>query len=433
MSTCPAGRVGNARRDTRSETGRFSPNKAATVGRAERCPKRLPPVFGATSGRGFLLLVTGVAVAASLLCGTPAAAAERIVLRNLQIIRDRPVETFDEDGVRLQGGMVIPWDEIERGTVAPQKQAAFDQMLKDLGESLYRIRRRLTVGDYVELAAPAEAVYPRYVGRNSKTAYMVWQATMWSRLAAGRREAALEPYLYCYEYSRRLGGRPVALPGNRRLKFDPATGMTPELLPVWFDRDAVKAAMPGVLKAAQQMRHPMPKGVRVYYATLAFAAGDPVRATEVLAAVDDRQGPLAELRDIAKAQGEVLAGRPGQSVRRLVLTLDQLAPANKPLALYWLGIARLQSGQERVRQEGILQLLHLPALYGKSHPALAAAGLYRAMLALEKQDNPAGSRALRGELLARYGQTYHADKARKQQDSPERNSAHESKPPEPKR
>ncbi len=301
-------------------------------------------------------------------------------------------------------------------------------MLADLGQPLYRIRRRLKVGDYAELVTPAEAVYPRYVGRNSKTAYMVFQATMWSRLACGRREAALEPYLYCYKYLRPLASQTVTLPGTRRLKFDAATGMTPELLPVWFDREAAKAAMPGVLKAAQQMPPPIPKGVYLYYATLAFAAGEPARATQVLAAVTDRQGPLAELREIAKAQGEVVAGSPGQAVGRLLLAVDQLTSDNKPLALYWLGIARLQSDRERVRQEGIVQLLHLPALYGKSHPTLAAAGLYQAMLALRKQNNPAGRRALRGELLARYGQTCHADKARKEQDSPERNPSNESKP-----
>jgi hypothetical protein len=347
------------------------------------------------------------------LLGVPMASlgAERLVLRNLQIIQDRAVEAFDEDGVRLRGGQVVAWDEIERGAVAPQHQAAFDRMLGDLGEPLYRIRRRLTVGDYAELSEPAEALYPRYVGRNSETAYMVLQATMWSRLASGRREAALEPYLYCLEYLRRAAGRPVNLPGDRRLTFDPATGMTPELAPVWFDGDAAKAAMPGALKAAGLMRPPLPKGVHVYYATLALAGGEPSRAAQVLAAVTERQGLLGELREIVLAQAEIAAKRPNEAVARLSQILDRMSPANKPLALYWLGLTKLQSDQPRTRQEGLLELLHVPALYGKSHPHLAAAALFRAMHALADQNNSAGAMAVRGELLARYGQTYHAAKA----------------------
>ena len=57
----------------------------------------------------------------------------------------------------------------------------------------------------------AEALEARYAGRRSETAYMVFQALMWSRLAVGRREAALAPYLRCFDLPERGGRRRQAV------------------------------------------------------------------------------------------------------------------------------------------------------------------------------------------------------------------------------
>ena len=171
--------------------------------------------------------------------------ADRIVLRNLDVISDTTVEQFDEDGVRLQDGTVIRWDRIEQGRVGEARQAEFDAMLQQLGEHLYRIRQRLSTGDYPGLLPHAEAVYDRYVGRRSETAYMVSLALMWSRLARGHREAALGPYLNALEILRQAEatGTELAVPGSRRLQADQQTGLSPELAPIWFDADAARAVL----------------------------------------------------------------------------------------------------------------------------------------------------------------------------------------------
>ncbi|MBW3597443.1 MAG: hypothetical protein KY475_09230, partial [Planctomycetes bacterium] len=213
-------------------------------------------------------------MAAVVLWAAAPAYADRIILRNLTVISDKTVTAFDEDGVRLSDGGVIRWDEIERATVAPDKQAAFDAMLSELGTHLYRIRQRLSVGDYKGLLSHAEAVYPRYQQRRSETAYMVCQAVMWGRLAVNRREEAIEPYWRCFELLRRAGGNSIDLPGDRRLQFDPETGVTSELLPVWFDADAAGKVLDDVLNAAAQLSKPLPEATRIYYGTLALAAGE---------------------------------------------------------------------------------------------------------------------------------------------------------------
>ncbi|MFV1965610.1 MAG: hypothetical protein ACC628_09330, partial [Pirellulaceae bacterium] len=198
-------------------------------------------------------------VLASVLAAiAPADAADRIILRNLKIITDRSVAGFDVDGVRLDDGTVLGWDEIERAKVGENRQAEFDQMLADLGDHLYRIRQRLSVGDHEGLLAHAEAVSPRFNGRSSQTAYMVHQALMWAHLAKGKREQALDPYLRCYEYLRYREDGARALPGERRLKFAPQTGLSPELPPIWFDGEAAREAMPTVYDTIRSMQRPLP-------------------------------------------------------------------------------------------------------------------------------------------------------------------------------
>jgi len=365
------------------------------------------PVFPRSVGGWFGLLV------GLMLCAPSGAiAADRIVLRNLKIISGKEVLSFDPDGVKLQGEQVVPWDEIEKGTVSASQQAEFDRMLKQLGEPLYRIRKRLDAGDYEGLLEHAEPVSAHFVGRRSKTAYMVFQALMWGRLAAGQREKALAPYLYCFEYARAIGVKKATLPGNRRLQCDVATGMTTELAPVWFDPRAAKEALPEVKAAGGSMSRPIPEGVLIYYATLALTAGEQATASKVFGGVKGSRPVLAQLRDIAMAQQEVVAGRPGQAVGRLEAAVDRLEPENKPLAVYWLGMAKLGADHQRTRYKGVLQLLRLPALYGKSHPDLAGAGLAQTMQTLEQLGDRAGTRAVRKELMIRYGQTWHAARIR---------------------
>ena len=356
---------------------------------------------------------TALAAAALILVGHGPCWADRIILRNLEVLADKRVAEFNEDGIRLSDGTRIQWDQVERAQVDPGQQAAFDRMLKELGTQLYRLRQRLTVGDYRGLLEHAEALYPRYVGRDSETAYLVFQSLMWARLASGQREAAVEPYVRAFDYLQRRPPADAKLPGQRRLSFDRQTGMTRELIPIWFDAEAARLALPAVLKAVSEMAEPRPEGMRIYYGTLALAAGDWDTARRVLAGVQGEQPKLAELLRIAVAQGEVLAGQRGAALQSLDEGFEKLDPENQPLALYWLGRSKLASSDASARREGMLQLLQLPALYGETYPDLAAAGLYHTMMAYAQEQDVSAQSALRRELLNHYKQTYHAQLVRK--------------------
>ena len=75
--------------------------------------------------------------------------------------------------------------------------------------------------------------------------------------------------------------------------------------------------------------------------------------------------------------------------------------------------------RDRQKKEGVVQLLHLPALYGDKYPDLAGAGLYEAAKALEGlgDGNALGVSRLRTELLTRYAQTYHGQRLKAELDA----------------
>jgi hypothetical protein len=343
-------------------------------------------------------------------------AADRLILRNLDVIADRTVVSFDEDGLLLDalrpgGGERVTWDEVERGRVSLE-QERFDKLLAELGPPLFRIRQRLKIGDYAALAEPAEAMYPRFAERRSQTAYMVCQAAMWSRIASGRREAAVEPYVRCYELLRSRAATINGLPGSRRLQTDPATAISAELVPVWFDAAAAKAVLPGLQAAIRSLAMPRPEGVSIYYASLALAAGETAEAQRILSAMTSDDPQLAAWRDVLAAQQELAANSPGTATSELRARLDSLPGTSRAGALYWLGLADSQGTDAERSKDGILLLLTLPAEYVQEQPELAAAGLYHAALALAKLKEERGAAAVRGELAGRYGGTLHAAKLR---------------------
>lgn len=361
------------------------------------------------------------ALCLALLCALAnrGAGADRIILRNLELVADKTVVSVDEDGARLNGkrpgaGDLIPWDEIERGRVREALQPAFNKHLKELGPSLYRLRQRLKIGDYEGLLETAEKVNPRYSGRQSQTAYLVCQATMWGRLAHGKREAAVEPYLRCLELLRSGAAKETLLPGARRMAAGPDLPYCLDLAPLWLDAAEARQALPGVQEAIKKMAAPRPDEAYLYYISLALAAGDIPAAKKVLAAVQGKEPLMVELRDILLAQQEVQQKMPGAALTALETRLPKLHPANRLLAHFWLGKWRAAGptagntaaeGNPATQRDAALDFLTVAALAEDRDPELAAAGLYHALLILDKLKDTAAATAVRREFLARYRET----------------------------
>ena len=343
-------------------------------------------------------------------------AADRIILRNLELVADKTVLFLDEDGVKLDGKRpggidLIPWDEIERGRVSGKLQPEFDKHLAELGPLLYRLRQRLKIGDYEGLYETAEKVYPRFAPRQSQTAYMVCQATMWGRLARGKREAAVEPYLRCLELLRSGMAKEALLPGSRRLAAGADAPYCLDLAPIWLDAAAAKEALPGVQEAIKKMGSPRPDEAYLYYISLALAAGDLPAAQKVFPAVQGKDQLATEFRDVLLAQQEVQSKKAGSHIKDLESRLPKLHPASRLLAHFWLGKSRADSAGTTATadplrlRDAALDFLTVAALAEDRDPELAAAGLYQALQVLDKLKDTAAADVVRRELLGRYRET----------------------------
>lgn len=346
----------------------------------------------------------------TLVCG-PAwvGLADEIVLRNGNAITDLVIK-MNVDGVHFKG-RVVGWDEVDTGRVTGGKQAEFDKFRESLGLKLFRIRSRLETGDYIDLLRHVEDIYPTYVNRRSKTAYMVFQGLMWARLAKGLRAEALEPYFQCYIYLRSLGQSPVQLPGDRRLNWDPETGMTADIPPVWFDAKTARSTLPKVQAVVRALPGTPPAAAFIYYGTLAMAAGDrPVAEEflrhELLVQMASRNKGVAQLQQVVLSQLDILDGKHAAVISRLKGSWRSYSKSNQAIALYWLGQAGVGSVVPGQREEGMLRLLYLPALYGTESPELAGAGLYHSMKTMNELKQTKAVQSLRKELMTDFGHTY---------------------------
>ena len=336
---------------------------------------------------------------------TERSAADQIVLRDLTILTNRRVEKFNEDDIRLDNGQRLGWDQIEKAQIS-NDQARFNQLLSELGTPLYRIRQRLKVGDYSALLRHAETLYSRYSARRSKTAYMVVQAVMWGRLAAGQRALAVEPYLRCYHLLRGVGDQPIPLPGKRRLQFDVETGICKEFLPLWFDRTAAARALKQVTTLIEMTATPCP-AAHLYQTALVFASAAP--AAELAAVSTSSKLTLArQFASILQVQREVLMGQPGTAMLNLESALSRVDPSLRPLAFYWLGRSHLLKQEPLQQRQGLLLLLKIPALHHRTFPNIAAAGLAYAAQTLHDAGDERASAALQRELSTRYSGSWHA-------------------------
>lgn len=380
---------------------------------ASACPWKLalaaPPIrmnpFAPPVRRGPLLLF--LLLATVML--RPASAADRLILRNLELIADRTVTAVDDDGILLDkpragGTDRLTWDEIERGRVSPELQGEFNRLKDELGPPLFKLRQRMRIGDYAGLLAPAEELYPRFAPRQSQTAYLVCQSLMWGRLAAGQREAAVEPFLRCVDLLAREVADPRRLAGPRRLLVNADSPVCGDLPPVWLDRQAAKEVLPAVQTLIKEMPMPRPAEAYIYYASLAATAREFDEAAKVLDAIADASGGARHGRDVIRGQIEIERGRPASAA-----ALDAAEKAGPPavaaLAQYWRGLRFLAAKDADQKQDGLLSLLSIPANDKGDQAELAAAALHQSALALAELGDAAGAAAVRRELATRYGAT----------------------------
>ncbi len=359
--------------------------------------------------QGRVIVLAALALAFS---GNWSLAADRLVLRNLEVISDRTVVSFDENGVVLDNGARLGWEEIEAGSVA-QHQAEFDRMVRELGQPLFRIRQRLAVGDLIGLAQPTEALWSRYRSSRGPVAYRVAVSLMWARLAAGRREEAAVPAVWAIENRRHLlqpSAELLSLPGKRRPQWDAASGLLLELLPVAWDPSAAARVLEELGATIGQMEQPWPPAARIYYATMAAAAQ---RFDRAYKALDTGDSELATWLAVVQLQEALATGQASPAVAQLETRWRTMDGAERIALLYWLGRYFLQQPNPSP-DHGLVRLVRLAAeLEPNMDAEPAASALELIQEELKRRGDMTGSARVRAEILKNFG---HTQSARRLQD-----------------
>jgi hypothetical protein len=319
----------------------------------------------------------------------------------------------------------VGWDRVEsvQGWLAPQ-----GAKYADLAILAWRGRVRLERGDWISAEPLLEQVFPRVRGRSGPTAGVVSEALARARLRRGAHLLAIEPFLSLLQ----SGAGPAstipslhaawASEAGLGVLVDPELQIAPALPPIWVHVPALDAFAANASLAAgwEAGAAPGSPPSRVTFLALLY-----LEAAKHEAGLPAAMPPIKPSDAGVQLVSEVVAARigtPEQRASARKLLRDRLRAIESPApsqanatdeslaSSAWieawvrmgLGRSLLREYSPDDRQAGVLQLLTLPARFGKSQPYLAGIALAEASAALRDLGDPAGADVLAAELFKTY-------------------------------
>ncbi len=370
-----------------------------------------------------------VAVSLTYLGGLELAICQQpIVLRDLSVIRGESVTGIDEHYVQLSGGRKLGWEEILKASVKPELQLDFDEKIVSLGLPLFRIKHRLSIGDWAGLGDLAKRQYQnlQFDGleseQDSPRTYLVCVATMKGRLYRGDRAGAILPFLQAAKIQNRWQSSRDAV-GTFLPDEDARQLLSSEILPIWFDHEQVEAAFSVFANAFVPTSATEDSGPVVYLASMAIEMKRLQLARQLvdLLAGGDREAKSWRL--ILLAQIQIAEGNAVAATEFLKQHQSNLVGATVPMASYLKAASFYEPGSPSVdlahplntmqrqvsdeKADAMLQLLEIPAEFGERYPVLASAALYQSSQIAKSLAWKHEEQILKQELLARYPRSYH--------------------------
>lgn len=334
----------------------------------------------------------------------------QVVLRAHEALPAPKVISVSAAGVAMGAGerpeFILGWDRVLSVSGPMAGEAA---PFEATGEALWRARTRLERGDAAAAEPIFERLLPELTGVGGPMPEVAAEGLLRCRLRRGAQVAAIEPWLAWLDARGAAvvdGARPFdeewAAQAGLDSIMDPATGLIPALPPIWLDWPAVRVYAVSVAPGAGTEGSAGGKAAalaRLYRHSARFeaGAGEPVPA--VAAAGDPGVALVLDIVQ-ARAGGESdRASARDRLAKRLAGERDSWVEA-------WCraGIGRsliLESDPE-TRRLGIVQLVHLPARFSRTHPYLAGLCLTEASAALADLGDRVGAASLRRELLDNY-------------------------------
>ena len=371
-----------------------------------------------------------------------------IVLRDLSLIRDKAISDFDRNAITLSDGSKLAWDRVLKAELsgepesktAPSRQPEFDRNLKQVGLPLFRLKTRIKQGDWAGAGKIAGPMFDSVTAGksdfpNPDIEYLVCLATMKSRTGQGsamqNRASAVLPFLRASWVESSVNPKTIEMVAAYSNAEKPnaekrADGLSPELLPVWFNVDQIQSSLKQIEQLPNLEANTTPDkanmvGKEIYLASMQIELDQTDQANATLNRLNRNRSKLVDAwRIVLRARMLQRSGNHVQAQSMLDKNSDSIIGDARPVAIYYRGLSEfeihsrdgkietpLNSAVDTDLSNSSLMLLRLPALYGESHPELAAAGLYHVAEIAKLRGHLDQSKKLSRELLQRYPRTYH--------------------------
>lgn len=327
-----------------------------------------------------------------------------VVLRDLTLITDQTVHTFNQDSVRMSDGTTLSWDQILRGRVAAEDQQEFDRYVREIGLPLYQMKQRIRVRDWTRLDEVAGTLFVQYSGEDSTIGKTVCLASAKGKLETGARAEAVIPFLMASIKQSSLSDETLEAMGYQRSEL--AIGVSPQLLPVWFDLNAVGVQKQSLVAFAAELGDKFPGGGYVYLASFSLALGELEEAKGFATKISDRHETLKQWKRLMLFEIERQTHEDLHLGDRF--QIDDESPAGvRAVSRYFDAIASENALREGDPVPVILQHMKVAALWGKQFPDVSAAALYRAARLAESVGMSDEAETISRELLRKYSKSYH--------------------------
>lgn len=307
--------------------------------------------------------------------------------------------------------LIIGWDRVSSVTGPLADQSA---RYRDTADRAWRARTRLERGDAIRAEPLFEDLFSAYRGQSGATAAVVAEGLLRCRLRRGAHVAAVEAWAGLLRASPadQTGLPPVlhsswAAEAGLSGVIDPDTGLIPAIPPIWLGPAAARVLDSSVGNAALDAQpadsppgsSPPPSDKAallwsLYVAAARFEAGLPA----AIPASDSTDSGVLLVRLIVLARA---GDGPQRAAARDALRARMTKGAPEWVEAWCraaIGRSLVREDDLRRRQLGVVELLQLPARFGKVHPYLAGMALAEASATLRSMGDAAGADALRAEL-----------------------------------
>lgn len=313
--------------------------------------------------------------------------------------------------VRPLPSLLIGWDRVRTITVPEGWKSLDGDDLSRIstylasGERVWRARRRLERNDAPAAEPLFETAFAEYRLKPGPTSAVVAEGLLRCRLRRGAHVLALEPWLAWVAASERdpagashfqsgwadAAGLPPMLDGP--------TDLVPALPPIWLGWESVRGLASGDAGAdAWPVDSVSGALMGLYRASARYEAG---QAVEMPSSLPEHPG-VAIVAAITRAR----IGTPEQRQMGRRQVEERLRSSSSPWLEAWLraGLGRslVQERDVATRRRGVLELLEVPARFGRTHAYLSGVALAEASTTMDSLGDASAASILRQDLARTY-------------------------------